>query len=171
MFYRKFRSRVDWYVHCALATDPAVKCCGQTASLECQPLNPANWRRCPCCRGPAHRTRRRSIDRLVSLILPRHRFRCTSIGCGWEGNLPADFSWMQITQAAKLMMGLTLALLALWSLTAFAHETDQYTLPVGREFADLGPHFSRVVHWGRRRGSGWNQRSDQAFVTRQRANE
>jgi hypothetical protein len=29
---------------------------------------------------------------------------------------------------------------------AAAHETDQYTLPVGREFADLGPHFSRVVH-------------------------
>ncbi len=29
---------------------------------------------------------------------------------------------------------------------AVAHETDQYTLPVGREFADLGPHFSRIVH-------------------------
>jgi ankyrin repeat protein len=45
-----------------------------------------------------------------------------------------------------LMVGLALALFALRSLTAIAHETDQYTLPVGREFADLGPHLSRVVH-------------------------
>ncbi len=43
-------------------------------------------------------------------------------------------------------MGLALAFLALQSSAAVAHETDQYTLPVGREFADLGPHFSRVVH-------------------------
>ena len=42
--------------------------------------------------------------------------------------------------------GLALALLALQPCAAVAHETDQYTLPVGREFADLGPHFSRVVH-------------------------
>jgi hypothetical protein len=42
--------------------------------------------------------------------------------------------------------GLALAFLALQSWAAVAHETDQYTLPVGREFADLGPHFSRVVH-------------------------
>ncbi len=27
-----------------------------------------------------------------------------------------------------------------------AHETDQYTLPLGQEFADLGVHFSRMVH-------------------------
>jgi len=38
------------------------------------------------------------------------------------------------------------AFLALQPVPAAAHETDQYTLPVGREFADLGPHFSRVVH-------------------------
>jgi len=43
-------------------------------------------------------------------------------------------------------MGLALAILALQSLTVAAHETDQYTLPVGREFADLGRHFSRIVH-------------------------
>jgi hypothetical protein len=29
-------------------------------------------------------------------------------------------------------------------LTVAAHETDQYKLPLGREFADLGAHFSRV---------------------------
>ena len=109
-------------------------------------MNLANARECRYCRGPVHRIRRRPIDRLASLVLPRHRFRCTSIGCGWEGNLPAPLSWAQVTQSAKLMTGLALALLALWSLTAFAHETDQYTLPVGREFADLGAHFSRVVY-------------------------
>lgn len=43
---------------------------------------------CPCCYGDAHRVRRRLVDRVVSLILPRHRYRCGSIGCGWEGNLP-----------------------------------------------------------------------------------
>jgi ankyrin repeat protein len=40
----------------------------------------------------------------------------------------------------------TLAVLALQPWAAVAHETDQYTLPVGREFADLGPHFSRVFY-------------------------
>jgi len=39
-----------------------------------------------------------------------------------------------------------LALLALEPWAAKGHETDQYTVPVGREFADLGPHFSRVVY-------------------------
>ena len=43
-------------------------------------------------------------------------------------------------------VGLAFAFLALQSWAAVAHETDQYTLPVGREFADLGPHFSRVVY-------------------------
>ena len=52
-----------------------------------------------------------------------------------------------------LRAGLALALLALQPCAAVAHETDQYTLPVGREFADLGPHFSRVVHACDRRRS------------------
>ena len=29
---------------------------------------------------------------------------------------------------------------------ALPHETDQYTLPIGRQFADLGPHLTRLVH-------------------------
>jgi hypothetical protein len=41
---------------------------------------------------------------------------------------------------------LVLMLVILQPLTVPAHETDQYTLPVGREFADLGPHFSHMVH-------------------------
>lgn len=30
--------------------------------------------------------------------------------------------------------------------TAQAHESEQYTLPVGRNFADLGPYFSRIFY-------------------------
>jgi hypothetical protein len=37
-------------------------------------------------------------------------------------------------------------LVILQPLTVPAHETDQYTLPVGREFADLGPDLARMVH-------------------------
>jgi hypothetical protein len=44
---------------------------------------------CPRCQGAVVRVPRRVIDRVVSLISPRHRYRCQSIGCGWEGNLPA----------------------------------------------------------------------------------
>jgi hypothetical protein len=32
--------------------------------------------------------KRRPIDRLVSLIWPQYRYRCRSMGCGWEGNFP-----------------------------------------------------------------------------------
>ncbi len=45
--------------------------------------------RCPRCRGPVVRVRRRALDRLVSLVSPRHRFRCAGFGCGWEGTLRA----------------------------------------------------------------------------------
>jgi len=41
---------------------------------------------------------------------------------------------------------LVLAFFMLQCWAAAAHETDQFTLPVGREFADLGPHFSRVIY-------------------------
>jgi hypothetical protein len=43
-------------------------------------------RQCPRCQGPAYRVQRRVIDRLVSLIFPRHRYRCESWDCRWEGN-------------------------------------------------------------------------------------
>ena len=41
---------------------------------------------------------------------------------------------------------LSLAVLALQPRAALPHETDQYTLPIGRQFADLGPRLTRVVH-------------------------
>jgi hypothetical protein len=46
----------------------------------------------------------------------------------------------------RLAAGIGLAVLALQPPTVGASETDQYTLPVGREFADLGLYFSRTVY-------------------------
>ena len=47
---------------------------------------------CPKCDGPIYRIPRRSIDRVLSLISPKHRYRCGSWDCGWEGNLPSEGS-------------------------------------------------------------------------------
>jgi hypothetical protein len=46
----------------------------------------------------------------------------------------------------RLVAGIALGLLAALSPLAGAHETDQTTLPLGREFADLRVHVSRMVH-------------------------
>ena len=43
---------------------------------------------CPVCHGVAHRIRRRLVDRLISMVVMRYRYRCESMLCGWEGNLP-----------------------------------------------------------------------------------
>ncbi|MGB8432938.1 MAG: ankyrin repeat domain-containing protein, partial [Burkholderiales bacterium] len=48
--------------------------------------------------------------------------------------------------APRCLLGIALLVLAMQPLSGVAHETDQYTLPVGREFADLGGYFSGVVH-------------------------
>lgn len=56
-------------------------------------------------------------------------------GCAWRGRGHGVGRWLAVALAS-------LAALA----PAAAHESEQYTLPVGREFADLGPHFSRIVH-------------------------
>ena len=42
--------------------------------------------------------------------------------------------------------GLAIALLVAHAEPVSAHESEQYTLPVGREFADLGPYLSRIVY-------------------------
>ena len=42
---------------------------------------------CPVCGGQATRIRRRSIDRLMSRVVPKMRFRCLDISCGWVGNV------------------------------------------------------------------------------------
>jgi hypothetical protein len=43
--------------------------------------------RCPRCQGTIIRVRRRTLDRLINLVLTRHRYRCTAVGCGWEGRI------------------------------------------------------------------------------------
>jgi len=47
---------------------------------------------------------------------------------------------------ARVVAGLLCALLALGVPPAVAHETDQYTLPIGRDFADLRDEYSRMAY-------------------------
>ncbi len=49
---------------------------------------------------------------------------------------------IRLTLAASLSGALLLTPIE----SAFPHESDQYTLPIGRDFADLGPYFSRIVY-------------------------
>jgi len=44
-------------------------------------------RTCPRCYGSVMRVRRRYIDRLISVVVPVHRYHCISPSCGWTGNL------------------------------------------------------------------------------------
>jgi hypothetical protein len=49
---------------------------------------------CPQCRssgssGDLVRVHRRFIDRVISLLRPLRRYRCRTMDCDWEGNLPA----------------------------------------------------------------------------------
>jgi len=43
--------------------------------------------RCPQCGGRLSRIARQPLDRLVSLVAPRRRYRCRTLGCGWTGAL------------------------------------------------------------------------------------
>lgn len=47
---------------------------------------------CPHCnsRDSVYRVKRRLIDRALSLFVPVQRYSCDALGCGWEGNLPAQ---------------------------------------------------------------------------------
>jgi len=42
---------------------------------------------CPLCQGRLSRIPRRPIDKLISRVSYRQRYRCASYTCGWEGNL------------------------------------------------------------------------------------
>jgi hypothetical protein len=42
---------------------------------------------CPCCRGNLIRIWRRPSDRLLSMFIPLHRYRCDAHDCRWEGNI------------------------------------------------------------------------------------
>ena len=61
---------------------------------------------CPRCRGSDTsadliRVPRRFIDRPISLIRPRYRSRCRSMGCGWEGK-PADIPRREYASAQSV---------------------------------------------------------------------
>jgi hypothetical protein len=43
---------------------------------------------CPHCNGSVYRVPRRLVDRFISMIVLRHRYRCSALYCHWEGNLP-----------------------------------------------------------------------------------
>ena len=42
---------------------------------------------CPRCAGNLIRIRRRTIDRLLSVVMPVHRYECPHYCCGWKGNI------------------------------------------------------------------------------------
>jgi hypothetical protein len=42
---------------------------------------------CPSCRGELYRVPRRLMDRIQSVFVPVHRYRCMEMGCAWEGKL------------------------------------------------------------------------------------
>ena len=46
-----------------------------------------NYCICPVCDGYATRTRRRVIDRIVSVFMPVTRYRCHNDHCRWQGNI------------------------------------------------------------------------------------
>ena len=47
-------------------------------------------RRCPECAGEISRATRLPVDRLVSLVKPVRRYRCSNFTCQWEGHLRID---------------------------------------------------------------------------------
>jgi hypothetical protein len=42
---------------------------------------------CPRCLGVLNRVPRRTLDRLISLLVPVRRYRCCMLACAWEGAL------------------------------------------------------------------------------------
>lgn len=58
---------------------------------------------CPKCGADIHRSHRRPIERITSLIVPRHRYRCYQ--CGWIGLRRAQRSPLKIeSRGHKVVM-------------------------------------------------------------------
>jgi hypothetical protein len=61
---------------------------GQLRSKQSMLERYAHARRsCPLCGDTALRVPWRVIDRVYSLFRPVQRYQCTSLECGWQGNL------------------------------------------------------------------------------------
>lgn len=78
---------------------------------------------CPRCGHSIHRTHRRPLDRLASLIVPLHRFRCSD--CGWSGlhvsssvSQPKITVFKNTTRLALIAAALLLSVLAALLITA-----------------------------------------------------
>ena len=41
--------------------------------------------RCPQCDAGIHRVHRHTLDRLIGIIVPVHRYRCSNSDCRWDG--------------------------------------------------------------------------------------
>jgi hypothetical protein len=63
---------------------PAMFAEGESATGEDRPGPQA----CPACSGSIHRIPRRVADRLFDRFVPVYRYRCASVACQWEGNVP-----------------------------------------------------------------------------------
>ena len=46
-----------------------------------------NTWKCPICGSYTTRVHRRMIDRIASLIIPVHRYKCHNYQCQWQGNV------------------------------------------------------------------------------------
>lgn len=51
------------------------------------PAPAGHYRAYPYCHATAYRIQRRFVDLLLGVFGPVQRYRCTAMGCGWEGNL------------------------------------------------------------------------------------
>ena len=47
---------------------------------------------CPVCGGPVEKLHRHALERFISIFYSVHRYRCTRVGCGWEGAMHRDGS-------------------------------------------------------------------------------
>lgn len=57
----------------------AAAAAARTPQLRC--------RACPACSARTERVARLFLDRLLSIVVPVRRYRCTSAACAWEGVL------------------------------------------------------------------------------------
>lgn len=46
--------------------------------------------KCPKCSAEIYRVPRRLFDRVLSVLVPMHRYKCSLPYCDWEGNVSVD---------------------------------------------------------------------------------
>lgn len=82
---------------------------------------------CPRCRARMIRVRRRAIDNVVSVVIPVHRFRCSSPECGYACNFHVTKSAIPLRGASRPNLGSLLVMLlgALVLVKIFQAMSDQ----------------------------------------------